>query len=402
MRQFTLIIFFFISLSGFTQDKIQEFNPIIGASLEFDSNVLNEFYEWTLLLDSLENGLVDYDKFSKEKKEFFERWDETYSSPYDAVGGGCSWYCGGGPYLITASSSLKSQGENHYEAKNAHDLNYKTAWIEGVEGYGIGEYLIYNFSPESPRINEIIVANGYVKTKSSWENNSRVKKMKVYINDEPFAILNLKDEQAIQSYKVPLLGRYSETLDWTLKFEILEVYKGKKYDDVAISEIYFDGIDVHCIARGTKVMLSNSSTKNIEDLKSGDSLLTYNSKNNKTLVSIVENIELAKHCGLVSYIFENNIKITATQDHPFLIVDKGWSSLLPEKSRLYKGYEDVKKIKIGDSFRFVGAKGEISSIKLTKIDYLKSEEVTYTISKLSHGDNFIANGFIVGVEELNK
>jgi len=30
-----------------------------------------------------------------------------------------------------------------------------------------------------------------------------------------------------------------------MKFEILEVFKGDKYDDTAISEIYFDGIDVH-------------------------------------------------------------------------------------------------------------------------------------------------------------
>jgi len=30
-----------------------------------------------------------------------------------------------------------------------------------------------------------------------------------------------------------------------MKFEILEVYTGEKYADTAISEIYFDGIDVH-------------------------------------------------------------------------------------------------------------------------------------------------------------
>lgn len=35
------------------------------------------------------------------------------------------------------------------------------------------------------------------------------------------------------------------TIPWTLKFEIAEVYKGTKYDDVVITEIYFDGIDVH-------------------------------------------------------------------------------------------------------------------------------------------------------------
>jgi hypothetical protein len=31
----------------------------------------------------------------------------------------------------------------------------------------------------------------------------------------------------------------------TLKFEILEVYPGTRHKDTVISEIYFDGIDVH-------------------------------------------------------------------------------------------------------------------------------------------------------------
>jgi hypothetical protein len=33
--------------------------------------------------------------------------------------------------------------------------------------------------------------------------------------------------------------------NWTLKFEILDVYPGEKYEDTAISELYFDGVDVH-------------------------------------------------------------------------------------------------------------------------------------------------------------
>jgi hypothetical protein len=32
---------------------------------------------------------------------------------------------------------------------------------------------------------------------------------------------------------------------WSLKFEIMEVYPGDKYKDTVISDIYFDGIDVH-------------------------------------------------------------------------------------------------------------------------------------------------------------
>ena len=88
--------------------------------------------------------------------------------------------------------------------------------------------------------------------------------------------------------------------------------------------------------------------------------------------------------------------ITSTQDHPFKIDNKGWASLKPDKSKQYKGFENIDKIKIGDFF--ITAKG---TEKLVAIDFLEGEQETYTISKLSSGDNFIANGLIVGVEELN-
>ena len=41
-----------------------------------------------------------------------------------------------------------------------------------------------------------------------------------------------------------------DTPNWTLRFEILEVYEGDKYDDTVISELFFDGIDVHWLSSG--------------------------------------------------------------------------------------------------------------------------------------------------------
>ncbi len=171
---------------------------------------------------------------------------------YDVLGPGCSWYCGGGEDTQTASSELKSQGQSNYAAGNAHDLSYKTAWVEGVPGCGIGESLTYHFPPQTPRITKIIVVNGYVKSPKAWSENSRVKKLKLYINDKPFAMLNLQDTRAEQIFSFDPIGnanREDKALrsmpTWTMKFEIMDVYKGEKYDDTAITEIYFDGIDVH-------------------------------------------------------------------------------------------------------------------------------------------------------------
>jgi hypothetical protein len=404
MKQIIIIGLILISQVGFSQTK--EMNPTSTRLLDLSVQGEKEFDKnqeiGMKVMEKLGNG-TKYEDLSQEDKDALSKVDETMESYWEIIGGGCSWYCGGGPKEVTASSYLKSQGVNNYEPKNAHDLNYKNAWVEGVDGYGIGEYLLYTFGGASPRINEIIVVNGYVKSKTAWENNSRVKKLKVYIDDKPYAILNLKDIRGSQSFKVEPIGNSDRKdwdvlktkPDWTLKFEILEVYKGLKYDDVVISEIYFDGLDVHCFAKGTKIQLPDNSTKNIEDLKVGD-LVAYMDFDTKTIKSAkIEKTEKVIHHGLVTYRFESGLTITATQDHPFKIDKKGWSSLKPDKSKQYKRFENIDKIKIGDIF--ITANG---TDKLVSIDFLEEEQETYTISKLSSGDNFIANGLIVGVEEL--
>ena len=190
-------------------------------------------------------------KLSKADEEILDGCDETITDYWDVISGGCSWYCGGGPRYVTASSFLEDKDSSKYQAQNAHDLNYKTAWVEGVKGDGVGEYLVYHFNSVSPRITKIVVVNGYVKSESAWKNNSRVKTLKVYIDNEPYALLSLSDERSEQYFKLttPIGNDPAESdkngKEWTIKFEILEVYKGDKYDDTVITEIYFDGIDVH-------------------------------------------------------------------------------------------------------------------------------------------------------------
>ena len=157
--------------------------------------------------------------------------------------GNCSWYCGGQIDSVTASSALADR----YAAEKAHDFSIVTAWVEGVEGNGEGEYLRYSFPGTCPRITTVLIHNGYVKNWEVWRDNARVKRLLMYYNDEPYAILNLQDTMGLQSFDVGVLGYKDKDSApaWSIKFEILEVYPGKKYEDTAITEIYFDGIDVH-------------------------------------------------------------------------------------------------------------------------------------------------------------
>jgi len=131
---------------------------------------------------------------SVEDQQLLDKLGETFADQWDVDGGGCSWDCGGGDFLVTSSSELNACNDSiTYVSKNAHDLNFKTAWAEGKPSYGIGEYLTYTFPAKHPRITSIIIANGYVKSEALYMNNSRVKSLTIYENDKLIAILNLKD-----------------------------------------------------------------------------------------------------------------------------------------------------------------------------------------------------------------
>lgn len=370
---------------------IKNLSPSTINLLDFSDKRQQEFKQYKVLLEQISLGKKDMISLTVLENKLLEKYD-TKEDIWEAIGGGCSWYCGGGPQKVTASSHLKSQNTNSYIADNTHDFNYKTAWVEGVAGYGVGEYLTYYFSENSPRITTVIVANGYIKSPTAYKNNSRVKTLNMYINDKLYSVLNLKDEISEQIFDVDTIGEKNE---WQLKFEIAEVYKGDKYDDTVITEIYFDGIDVHCLAKGTKVLMADNSKKSIEELKTGDKVMSIDVKTKEVKTTKVESINKAIHYQLVRYKFKSGLEITSTHDHPFL-TDKGWASLAPNKSRQYKGFDNIDKIEKGDQFVSLNTVEELVSIEL-----IKSKEETYTISKLSNGNNFIANGLVVGVEETD-
>ncbi len=186
-------------------------------------------------------------------------------SPYDIIGhGDDGWLdAGGGPVDAEATSELKSQGKNDYSPKKAYDGMLNTAWVEGKDDYGIGEKITILLRNDAPLATTVSFYNGYQKTDKSWNNNSRVKKLKMYVNKEPYAILELEDVYNKQIFDLPTkIGQFEKTTRtkddlfvndneedkyfkskavYEVTFEILEVYPGDKYKDTCISEIFFYG-----------------------------------------------------------------------------------------------------------------------------------------------------------------
>ena len=143
---------------------------------------------------------------------------------------------------IKATSRLASQGANNYNEKNLYDEDFKTSWVEGVKGYGIGEKITFTLEDVTAGFMGINIVNGYSKSPTAWKNNSRVKKLKLSVDGEPKFILNLKDQMGGQYFDIGnalFKDRVNEMHNYTVTFEILDVYEGDKYDDTAITSIGF-------------------------------------------------------------------------------------------------------------------------------------------------------------------
>lgn len=145
---------------------------------------------------------------------------------------------------LKASSTLVSQGKNEYSVNNLCDDDPTTAWVEGKDDYGIGEHIELDWTPMSD--GEITILNGYQTSKSVWENNSRIKKMSVSIDEKAICIVELSDKMGRQKFKIPGLVTTTDKgheyhIPGPIRFTILEVYPGLKFKDTAISGLFSCG-----------------------------------------------------------------------------------------------------------------------------------------------------------------
>lgn len=148
------------------------------------------------------------------------------------------------PFDFTAASTSELEPDSiAYSANNATDLSYKTAWVEGVAGYGIGESLTIHFPSDHPLIGKMVFVSGWVRSKELWDAFSRPKTLEMFVNGKPFAILNLADTKQEQAFLFEA-GDWAdfEGNSWTMEFRILDVYMGNRYDKTAITEIYVGGV----------------------------------------------------------------------------------------------------------------------------------------------------------------
>jgi hypothetical protein len=138
---------------------------------------------------------------------------------------------------VKASSNLDNQGNSNYEIDNIL-VDDRRIWSEGVNGPGIGEWIEFSIDDESFVEKHYIIKNGNTKDKNSWKSNHRVKRFKVFWNQNFLSEISLHDTDELQEFLImPTWAKDFLTMKAgdKIRFEITEVYQGEKYDDTVIS-----------------------------------------------------------------------------------------------------------------------------------------------------------------------
>jgi len=139
------------------------------------------------------------------------------------------------PYLTATSELWK--GDTVYSVNNLTTINNLRPWV--TEGSGVGEKITLtpSHSLRGRGFSSITISNGYVDFNRSYlyEYFNRVKKIRVsWGNPDEYIVFDLEDTPQFQRFV--LHSEFQSEINF-LEIEILEVYRGLRYDNTAMNII---------------------------------------------------------------------------------------------------------------------------------------------------------------------
>ena len=177
--------------------------------------------------------------------------------------------------------------------------------------------------------------------------------------------------------------------------KLQEVYNLK---EVTGQNNYFaDGLLVHnrggaCFIAGTEIALDGGDYKNVEDIVTGDIVITYNEGTGEQEAKKVYETVSPVHDDIVTYTLADGSSVTSTYDHPYYTESLELKSSNPDQTNeLYDIDEEVSQIGLGDVLiKLDGTKSAITGISAGPV------EVTQTyLLRVEDNHNFYANGILV-------
>ncbi|MBQ6570388.1 MAG: zinc-ribbon domain-containing protein [Clostridia bacterium] len=134
-------------------------------------------------------------------------------------------------YHASASSYLVWNNQNPYYPKHVCDGRRDTAWIEGVSGTGINEWIRLDFD-DYYEISGLSIINGFAKSEKNYYYEGRV--ASVRIEAENFSMTAMLDDDCLTYQKINFGEKVKTNY---VKVTILDVYVGDSDYYTAISEL---------------------------------------------------------------------------------------------------------------------------------------------------------------------
>jgi hypothetical protein len=160
-----------------------------------------------------------------------------------------------------------------------------------------------------------------------------------------------------------------------------------------------DPIPPDCFIAGTKITMSDGTLKNIEDVKVGDNIKTFNIDTKKLEEGeVLEFINPIKN-NFIEIKFENGIKNTNTLDHPYYVKDKGWSSYDPKLTNInYRAKTQILEV---DDIVIMYKNSKVEFTKIKEITEIRQKQKVFNLKKVSKNHNYFANGILVHNKSKN-
>ncbi len=142
----------------------------------------------------------------------------------------------------------------------------------------------------------------------------------------------------------------------------------------------------NCFAAGTKILMADGKEKNIEEIVSGDLILSYDFVSNKLTTTTVGGVWSGPHDD--NYLINENIYVTS--EHPFWTIESGWVAIDPNMT-LSRHNWLPQQLKIGD--HLLNSWGQ--AIEIFSIEEKFGEIQTYNLINIEKYNNYFANGVLV-------
>jgi hypothetical protein len=129
------------------------------------------------------------------------------------------------------SSVLKPQFGNSYGPENLFSGPASSAWVEGRQGNGVGEWITVEF--EGLRtVRSILARNGYQKSEDIFGKNNRVRHLRAMFSQGESHTLTLQDRIGSETLTLP-----QPVKAYWVKFIIDDVWGSNKYTDTAMTKL---------------------------------------------------------------------------------------------------------------------------------------------------------------------